>query len=43
VRGVVKAWGFYAAGVVTVLLALYLYTRRLYFTLERSAAELGDS
>lgn len=37
-RGVVKAWGFYVAGVVSVLLAGYLYTRRLYGTMETELA-----
>ncbi len=30
-RGAVKAWGFYVAGAATVLLALWLYARRLWF------------
>lgn len=29
-----RAWGFYAAGVLTVLLALWLYSRRFTFEVE---------
>ncbi len=41
-RGAVKAWGFYVAGVVTVLLALWLYGRRFYLEVARPAAEEPD-
>jgi hypothetical protein len=34
VRGVVRAWGWWLSGALTVLLALWLYARRYYFELE---------
>ncbi len=33
-QGALRAWGFYVAGVLTVLLALWLYARRYTFEFE---------